>query len=95
MYNSRSHGIVFLLTDRRLNNAVRNYITREAIRMYYAEEEEKDLQSEGLEGKIYATGKYQMLGQFGGRRFNAEIETQTGKAVLHFLITKYASPEFN
>lgn len=62
----------------------------EAGLMYFRGGIEKRVAGEHYEGTIKTTGRYQMLVDFGGQRFDAELETTYGKANFTFLISEPA-----
>jgi hypothetical protein len=84
-------GYVFLNSDSRIPERDRMYVVYNAVDMFLEKVTERALQTDSLEGTIITKGKYQMLGAFGGQRFDAEIMTDKGKVHLNFLVTEYSA----
>ena len=55
-----------------------------AVEMYLAGEEERDVESVGFEGRVYTERRFEMLGEFGGQRFDVELETAQGRDTATF-----------
>ncbi len=79
-------GYTFLIADAKLRGDDRLYLLREATEMYLGNEDERPLKTDSLEGRLTTQGKYDSLGSFGGQRFDAEVETDKGKAKVRFLV---------
>ncbi len=88
MFDSLRWGYTFLLTDSRLSAAERFYLLGEATEMYLKNEEERAIKLDSLEGRLYTRGQYDSLGNFGGQRFDAELEIARGKVKVRFLVSE-------
>jgi hypothetical protein len=99
MFNLESEGfrwgITFLQTDMQLDEEDRMDLVAEATVMYLLKKDRKDVSRENYDARISSTGKYGYVGNFGGYRFNADIETNDGKGRLSFLVTEPVDPELN
>ena len=54
-----------------------------------------EIKNDNCEGVVYTNNNYELLGSFGGKRFDAELDTNKGKVKLRFLITEYMECVFN
>ena len=81
-------GFTFLRADSRLSYDDRHYLMQEATEMYLKNEEERQVKTDTLEGRLYTKGQHDSLGSFGGQRFDAEIELNLGKAKVRFLVNE-------
>ena len=57
-----------------------------AVEMYLSGEDERDVESAGFEGRVYTERRFEMLGEFGGQRFDVELETTHGRDSGTFLV---------
>jgi len=62
--------------------------------MYVDKRRSMKIKGEGFEGLIKADG-YHIIGQLGGREFDAEIETSEGKRNLSVLVAELVNAELN
>ena len=60
----------------------------QATEMYLNGEEERKVKSQSFEGKLCTERRYELLGEFGGQRFDAELETAHGKDKATFLVNE-------
>ena len=81
-------GYVFLRAPNFLSGEDRDSLMTTAVEMYLAGEPERDIQSEGYEGRVYTERRFEMLGTFGGQRFDAELETVHGRDTATFLVNE-------
>ena len=51
----------------------------QAVEMYLMDEEERIVKTSNYEGKLYTQRRHEILGGFGGQRFDAELETAQGR----------------
>lgn len=93
--NNYRWGFTFLVSDSRVSEIDRNYLLREATVMYLCNESEQVLKTDTLEGRLTTQGKYDVLGSFSGQRFDAEVETNTGKAYLKFLVDERTGKNYS
>ena len=59
-----------------------------AIEMYLAGEDVRDVESVGFEGRVYTERRFEMLGEFGGQRFDVDLETAQGRDTGTFLVNE-------
>ncbi len=81
-------GYVFLRAPNFLSGEDRDSLMTTAVEMYLSGEPERDIESEGYEGRVYTERRFEMLGEFGGQRFDAEIETARGRDTATFLVNE-------
>ena len=60
----------------------------QAVEMYLAGEDTREVKSSSFEGKLYTERRYELLGDFGGQRFDAELETPYGRDKATFLVNE-------
>jgi len=56
------------------------------VEMLYGDVSELDVEGQTYEGRLFNTGKYGLIGEFGGYQFEAELKTEKGDVCLRFLI---------
>lgn len=89
-------GFLYAVTDSRMTHDERDGIVLDALTMFLDGEKKRNVTREDCyEGVIYDRGICQSIGCFAGRRFDAELETNHGKARLGFLIYEKADPLLN
>ena len=81
-------GITFLETSTRISGKARKGLLISATRMFYEDENERRVKCDEFEGVLVNTRKYGLVGEYGGIRFRAEIETDSGKETLSFLVSE-------
>ncbi len=81
-------GYVFLRTTSHLANEETESLMITATEMYLAGEAERNVKTESFEGRIYTERRYEILGHFGGQRFDAELETIHGRDSATFIINE-------
>lgn len=81
-------GYTFLRTASHLNQEELTNLMIEATEMCLSGEEERKLKSDNFEGKIWTMYRYEVLGNFGGQRFDAELETIHGRDTATFLVSE-------
>ncbi|QQG38575.1 MAG: hypothetical protein HYS32_03135 [Candidatus Woesearchaeota archaeon] len=81
-------GITFLQTDTNVSWEDREVLMVMATQMYLRKERTRRVNLETFEGRISTKGKYELLVTFYGQRFDAEGDTEEGKANLRFLVTE-------
>jgi len=81
-------GYVFLRAPSVLSGEDRDKLMTTAVEMYLAGEEERDVESVGFEGRVYTERRFEMLGEFGGQRFDVELETAQGRDTGTCLVNK-------
>ena len=60
----------------------------QAVEMYMAGEEERNIKCSGFEGRLYTERKYEVIGSLGGQRFDAKLETRYGQDQATFLVNE-------
>ena len=81
-------GITFLVADSRLGNLEKDYLLVKATTMYLRNENDKEVKTDSIEGKLFTKGDYCSLGSFDGQRFDAELETEHGRVNVRFLVSE-------
>ena len=81
-------GYVFLRAPNFLTNDDRDSLMATAVEMYLSGEPERDIETDGYEGRVYTERRFEMLGEFGGQRFDAELETVRGRDTATFLVNE-------
>lgn len=81
-------GYVFLRAPGVLSGEDREKLMTTAVEMYLSGEEERDVESVGFEGRVYTERRFEMLGEFGGQRFDVELETTHGRDSGTFLVNE-------
>lgn len=81
-------GYVFLHGAVHINGDGVRDLMRQAVEMYMAEEEERDIKSSSFEGKLYTERRYEVIGSLGGQRFDAKLETPRGQDQAAFLVSE-------
>ncbi len=81
-------GYVFLRAPNFLSGDDRESLMTTAVEMYLAGEPERDVKAEGYEGRVYTDQRFEMLGELGGQRFDAELETMQGRDTATFLVNE-------
>ena len=69
-----------------------------AVEMYLQDEDERKIVRSEFEGMIRTDRKYEVLGHFGGQRFDIELETVFGRDSASFLVneqTRSPGPAFS
>lgn len=81
-------GYVFLRTAAHLTNEELRGLMLEATEMYLSGEEERKVKTDSFEGRLYTEKRYELLGEFGGQRFDAELETIYGGDQATFIVNE-------
>ena len=79
-------GYAFLRGDSRTNLGEKERLLLEAIDMYYLDEEKRYVQGDSYEGVVTTERKWGLIGSFGGQVFDAEVDTNSGRSHLRFLV---------
>ena len=69
-----------------------------AVEMYLQDEERRTVTGSEFEGTVSTDHKYEVLGHFGGQRFDVELDTIYGRDSASFLVneqTKSPGPAFS
>ena len=81
-------GYVFLRAPSILSGEDREKLMATAVEMYLSGEDQRDVESVGFEGRVYTERRFEMLGEFGGQRFDVELETTEGRDSGTFLVNE-------
>ena len=81
-------GYVFLRAPIYLNNDDRNHLMTTAVEMYLAGEDERNVEGAEYEGRLYTEQRFEMLGAFGGQRFDVDLDTSHGRDTATFLVNE-------
>ena len=94
-YEGCRWGYGFLEGDSRLSQGELMYILRETVSLYLTGDEEKQVETDNLAGRIKTEYKRGMIGTLSGTIFNAEIYHSgiKGKLNLSFLINELTMEE--
>ena len=85
-YKRRRWRFAYLLTDTRLTIEQRDTVALEAIKMYHARGKKREIKGDTYEGEVRDTGKSGVMGTYCGQVFEAELETDFGKANIRFIV---------
>ena len=91
-------GITFLQTASQLDLEDRLRLMAEATLMYLNNDMVKVVQTDTYAGTLFTEGKTGIIGALRGVQYEAELETNSGKAHLKFLIKELTgayTPEFS
>ena len=64
------------------------YLMTQAVEMYLEGEDQRNIRGSNFEGRLTTEAKYELLGEFGGQRFDAEIESIYGRDSATFLVSE-------
>mgnify|MGYP001457574432 FL=1 len=81
-------GYVFLRTAAYMRNEDLEELMVQAVEMYLAGEDSREIKQPAYEGRLYTERKHELLGGFGGQRFDADLETVRGKDNATFLVNE-------
>ena len=60
----------------------------QAVEMYLHDEDERNVSGSGYDGKLRTERKYELLGGFGGQRFDLDVDTAYGRDNASFLVNE-------
>lgn len=81
-------GYVFLRAASHLSvDDIKNLMTQ-AVEMYLLGEDERNISGSDYDGKLYTERKYELLGEMGGQRFDADMDTIYGRDKSTFLVSE-------
>ncbi len=81
-------GYVFLRAASHMDSGDVTYLMTQAVEMYLRGEDRRSVTRSNFEGSLYTEQKYELLGEFGGQRFDAELETISGRDRAAFLVSE-------
>jgi hypothetical protein len=81
-------GYVFLRAASNISQDEVKELMVQAVEMYLQGDAERNVKSSSFEGKLSTEQKYELLGEFGGQRFDADLETIYGRDKATFLVSE-------
>ena len=84
-------GYVFLRGAVYLSEEEMRELMNAAVEMYLQDEDERKVVRSEYEGKLSTERRYEVLGSFGGQRFDVELETVYGRDSASFLVNEQTS----
>ena len=81
-------GYVFLRAASYMAEDDVKYLMTQAVEMYLEGEDQRNIRGSNFEGRLSTEAKYELLGEFGGQRFDAEIESIYGRDNATFLVSE-------
>ncbi len=81
-------GYVFLKASSYLNTEEFHELMVQAVEMYLAGEEQRNVKGAEYEGRLYTEQRYELIGTIGGQRFDADLETSRGHDSAAFLVNE-------
>ena len=81
-------GYVFLRAASHIDAEEANGLMLQAVEMYLAGESERTIKSAGFEGRLFTEMRHEVIGAFGGQRFDVELETPYGRDEARFLVSE-------
>lgn len=81
-------GYVFLRAASHLAEDDLMQLMTQAVEMYLQGEDERNVKGADYDGKLFTERKYELLGEFGGQRFDVEIDTIYGRDKATFLVSE-------
>ncbi len=87
-YGGIRWGVTFLKTACGLSTDDVHDLMVLATVMYLDGEDERDVKTDAYEGRICTKGEYGLVGEFGGRIYHADIETEKRRELMSFLVNE-------
>ena len=81
-------GYVFLRAANHIGAEEVSEIMVHAVEMFLQGEQERTIKSSGFEGKLVTEMRYEIIGELGGQRFDADLETPYGRDKASFLVSE-------
>ena len=81
-------GYVFLRAASYIGSEEFEELMVQAVEMYLAGERERDIKCSSFEGRLFTEMKYEVIGALGGQRFDADLETPSGRDKATFLVNE-------
>ncbi|HAA94670.1 MAG TPA: hypothetical protein DCE26_03160 [Dehalococcoidia bacterium] len=81
-------GYVFLKASSYLEQEEFQELMVQAVEMYLAGEEQRNVKGSEYEGRLYTEQRYELIGTIGGQRFDADLETTRGRDKASFLVNE-------
>ena len=81
-------GYVFLTAAAYVSSEDVQALMKQAVEMFLNDEYSREIQGDSFEGQLYTQKKYELIGEIGGQRFDADLETESGKDKASFLVSE-------
>ncbi|MEC9308250.1 MAG: hypothetical protein VX966_01930 [Chloroflexota bacterium] len=81
-------GYVFLRAASHMSEENVKDLMTQAVEMYLKGEESRLVKGDTFDGRLYTEQKYEILGSFGGQRFDTDLETIYGRDKSTFLVSE-------
>ncbi|HLF03786.1 MAG TPA: hypothetical protein VI855_00995 [Dehalococcoidia bacterium] len=81
-------GYVFLRTTSHVSLEELGELMVQAVEMYLQGEDARKVRGDSFQGRLYTEQRYEVLGEFGGQRFDVELETVYGRDQASFLVSE-------
>ncbi|MSQ05926.1 MAG: hypothetical protein EXR54_03085 [Dehalococcoidia bacterium] len=81
-------GYVFLRSTSHVSMDELRALMLQAVEMYLNGEEQRKVHGDAFDGRLSTEQKYELLGEFGGQRFDADLETPYGHDQASFLVSE-------
>ena len=81
-------GYGFLRTASHISNDDLEDLMVQAVEMYLAGEDSREIKQPEYEGHLYTERRHELLGGFGGQRFDVDLETARGQDSATFLVNE-------
>lgn len=86
---------VFLIGNPKLSDEDREDIFINTVEMYYKKQLKRKIKGKNYEGIITTDGKKELLVNFYGQHFDANLETNKGRVKISALVAKAINPVWN
>tara|TARA_A100001037_G_scaffold305874_1_gene347806 strand:- start:3614 stop:3922 length:309 start_codon:yes stop_codon:yes gene_type:complete len=81
-------GYVFLTAAAYISPEDVQTLMKQAVEMFLNDEYSRDIIGDSFEGQLFTQKKYELIGEIGGQRFDAELETESGRDKASFLVSE-------
>ncbi len=81
-------GFTYLWSDPRLSSDDRAYLLTHATLMYLTNKERAVVKTEALEGRLFLSKGFMVVGSISGKQFTAELDTNDGPATVRLLVNE-------
>ena len=79
---------MFLRAASHLEDEDVKYLMTQAVEMYLHGEDERNIKGSNFDGRLHTEGRYELLGELGGQRFDADMDTIYGRDKSTFLVSE-------
>ena len=88
-YAGVRYSIGFLLGDSRLSEEDEEYLFAEALMLDFNNKKSVKLKSDTLEGRVFLSKSFAMIGSFSGRQYDIELDSEkAGSMKLRFIVSE-------